>query len=298
MRLCSGSALAIFSYVLWGITPLFYRLLPEASPFELLSQRVLWSVPLLLLIRLLFKQRTRWHAVWQDKRSLLLCLLGTSIMAISWCTFTYAMTHGQVLAVSLGYFINPLFSILLGIIFLHECLKPAEKLAVLFAVAGVSYQLWQYGQLPMLALVMGSSFALYGLVRKFVRYDTFTALTIETLWLVPLAIGLMIWLSASGEGTLDDADTITHIYYALTAPVTILPLLFFTTAVKRTSLTIIGLLQYIEPTIQFLLAIFLFHELFDLVKAVSFSLIWIGLLLCMSGELKDWLVHRQKYVRE
>ncbi|VFS49484.1 putative chloramphenical resistance permease RarD [Budvicia aquatica] len=117
MKSRSGPALAIFSFILWGITPLFYRLLPDANPLELLAQRVFWSLPLLLLIRPLIKQRTLWRSVWQDKRSLFYCLLATSIMAVSWCTFTYAITHNQVLAASLGYFINPLFSILLGMIF-------------------------------------------------------------------------------------------------------------------------------------------------------------------------------------
>lgn len=295
MMVRSGAALAIFSFILWGITPLFYRLLPGAEPLEMLAQRVLWSLPLLLLVRPLIKQRTRWREVWQDKRSLLFCLLGTSIMAISWCTFTYAITHDQVLAASLGYFINPLFSILLGMIFLHERLSLSQKLAVLFAFAGVSYQLWQYGQLPVLALIMGSAFALYGLIRKFIRFDIITALTVETLWLFPVAIGLTIWLSTSGESTLTNADTKTHIYYALTAPVTLLPLLFFAAAIKRTTLTVIGLSQYIEPTIQFLLAIFLFNEAFDKVKGVSFTLIWIGLLFCMSGLLKGWILQRRHH---
>ncbi|AKJ42530.1 EamA family transporter RarD [Pragia fontium] len=296
MAFSSGPALAIFSFVLWGITPLFYRLLPDASPLELLSQRVLWSIPLLLLVRLCIKQRTSWQKVWQDKRSLLFCLLGTCIMAISWCTFTYAMTHDQVLAASLGYFINPLFSILLGMIFLHERLTLSQKLAVLFAFAGVSYQLWQYGQLPVLALIMGSAFALYGLIRKFIRFDILTALTVETLWLVPLAIGLMFWLPAHGESALTNADLTLRIYYALTAPVTLLPLLFFAAAIKRTTLTVVGLSQYIEPTIQFLLAIFLFNEAFDRVKGVSFTLIWIGLLFCMSGLLRHWWMQRRKTV--
>ncbi|PHI30365.1 EamA family transporter RarD [Budvicia aquatica] len=294
MKSRSGPALAIFSFILWGITPLFYRLLPDANPLELLAQRVFWSLPLLLLIRPLIKQRTLWRSVWQDKRSLFYCLLATSIMAVSWCTFTYAITHNQVLAASLGYFINPLFSILLGMIFLHERLSLTQKLAVIFAFAGVGYQLWQYGELPVLALVMGGAFSLYGLARKFINFDIITALTVETLWLFPVAIGLMIWLPANHASALTDADITTKIYYALTAPVTLLPLLFFAAAIKRTTLTIVGLSQYIEPTLQFILAIFLFGEAFDSVKGVSFSLIWIGLLFCMWGLFHGWINQRKK----
>ncbi|HBH7052244.1 TPA: EamA family transporter RarD [Morganella morganii] len=281
MFLRSGAMLAIFSYFLWGITPLFYRLLPGVQPLELLSQRVLWSIPLLLFARFFLKNRTRINAVWADKRSLLLCLLSTSVMAISWCTFTYSMTHDLVLEASMGYFITPLFSILLGVIFLHERLKPAEKTALIFVCAGVGYQLYQYGSLPKLALMMGSAFALYGFIRKFIRYDLTTSLLIESLWLLPVAIVLYFWLENSGAGTFSTADTFTRICFILTAPVTLLPLLFFTAAVRSTTLTTIGLAQYLEPTIQFLLAVFLFNEHFDAVKGVSFSLIWLGLLFCI-----------------
>lgn len=277
----SGVALAIFSYILWGITPLYYRLMPGAQPLELLAQRIIWSIPLLLIIRYLIKNKTLWQQVWQDKRSIILCLFSSAVMAVSWSAFTYALTHGQVLAASLGYFINPLFSILLGMLFLHERLAIAEKMAVMFILAGVGYQILQYGELPLLALVMGSAFAIYGLIRKFIRFDVITSLFLEALWLLPLAIVIMFWLDNQGESAVLSGDFEIKLLYMLTAPVTILPLLFFTAAIKRTTLTVIGLAQYIEPTIQFLLAIFLFNELFDSVKGVSFSLIWIGLLFCI-----------------
>ncbi|EPH9896020.1 EamA family transporter RarD [Providencia stuartii] len=281
MLLRSGVALAIFSYILWGITPLFYRLLPGAEPLELLAQRVIWSIPFLLAIRLLIKNKTLWQQVWADKRSIILCLFSSSIMAISWGAFTYALTHGQVLAASLGYFINPLFSILLGVVFLHERLVLAEKMAVLLIFSGVCFQIWQYGELPLLALVMGSAFAVYGLIRKFIRFDVITSLFVEAMWLLPVAIGITWWLSANGTSAVEAGDWQIKLLYMLAAPVTIIPLLFFTAAIKRTTLTVMGLAQYIEPTIQFLLAVFLFNELFDWVKGVSFSLIWLGLLCCI-----------------
>ncbi len=281
MLLRSGVALAIFSYILWGVTPLFYRLLPGAQSLELLAQRLIWSIPFLFLIRLVIKNKSLWPQVWADKRSIILCLFSSAIMAVSWTAFTYALTHGQVLAASLGYFINPLFSILLGVLFLKERLVFAEKLAVVFIFMGVVFQIWQYGELPILALVMGSAFAVYGLIRKFIRFDVITSLFLEALWLLPLALGITWWLSANGMSAVMGGDWQTKVLYMLAAPVTIIPLLFFTAAIKRTTLTVIGLAQYIEPTIQFLLAVFLFNELFDWVKGVSFSLIWIGLLFCI-----------------
>ncbi|HGN1706972.1 TPA: EamA family transporter RarD [Providencia rettgeri] len=288
MLLRSGVALAIFSYILWGITPLFYRLLPGAEPLELLAERLIWSVPILFFIRLIIKNKSLWHQVWADKKSIILCFFSSAIMAISWTAFTYALTHGQVLAASLGYFINPLFSILLGMLFLKERLVFAEKMAVIFICAGVGYQIWQYGELPVLALVMGSAFAIYGLIRKFIRFDVITSLFLEALWLLPIAIGITWWLMSNGLSAVAKGDWQVQLLYMLAAPVTIIPLLFFTAAIKRTSLTVIGLAQYIEPTIQFLLAVFLFNEIFDWVKGVSFSLIWIGLLFCVLA-----ILHKQ-----
>ncbi|WP_323085049.1 EamA family transporter RarD [Providencia alcalifaciens] len=299
MLLRSGVALAIFSYILWGITPLFYRLLPDAQAMELLAQRLIWSLPFLFFIRLLIKNKSLWKQVWADKRSIVLCFFSSSIMAVSWTTFTYALTHGQVLAASLGYFINPLFSILLGVIFLRERLVFAEKLAVVFIFSGVAYQIIQYGELPVLALVMGSAFAVYGLIRKFIRFDVITSLFLEALWLLPLAIGITWWLSAHEMSAVENGDWQTKVLYMLAAPVTIIPLLFFTAAIKRTTLTVIGLAQYIEPTIQFLLAVFLFNEIFDWVKGVSFTLIWIGLLFCVLALLHKRYgkgARRQPYV--
>lgn len=277
----NGPLLAVLAFILWGITPLFYQLLPGANALELLAQRLFWSVPLLLLLRLLFRQRTSWRDAWRDKRSLFFCLLGGAIMSLSWTSFVYALTHNQVLEASLGYFTNPLFSIALGVLFLHDRLSPFQRLAVLLAIAGLTYQIILAGSVPVLALMMGSSFAFYGLVRKFIRYDIMTALTLETLWMLPLAAGITVWLHLSGQSTLATADGTTHLLYALSAPVTFAPLLLFAAAIKRTTLTVIGLAQYAEPSLQFLLAVIVFGEPLDHAKLVSFSLIWIGLLFCI-----------------
>lgn len=295
MYMGSGVFLAIFSFFLWGITPLFYQLLPNASAFELFAQRLFWSLPLLLIARLPFKQRTRWQEVWHDKRSLFCCLLAGLLMSCSWTAFIYALTHQQVLSASLGYFITPLLSILFGGLFLREKLTSYQKIAVLLAFTGLGYQIWQYGQLPILTLIMGCAFALYGLIRKFIYYDIITALTLETLWLIPVGIAFTVYFSVTGQSVLADADNLTHFYYALSAPVTLLPLLFFAAAVKRTSLTVIGLSQYIEPTLHFLLAVLVFNEPFDAIKGVSFSLIWLGLILCIFGSI--WQGRRERHIR-
>lgn len=293
-----GPPLAILSFVLWGLTPLFYRLIPEASPPELLAQRLYWSLPFLLLVRPFFSQLTPWRAVLRDKRSLFLCLLAGLVMAVSWTSFTYALTHGMVLSASLGYFITPLVSILLGTVLLKESFSLFQKIAVFFGIVGLSWQLLHYGQLPILAIMMGCTFAIYGFIKKFIKYDIITALFFETLWLIPLAIGITIYLSVAGTSTLAQSDNLTRFYYMLSAPVTIIPLLTFAAAIKRTSLIVIGLAQYVEPTIQFMLAVFLFSEPVDSVKVVSFAFIWIGLGFCIYETLHRFNLYRHGRLKQ
>ncbi|MGI2260556.1 EamA family transporter RarD [Shewanella sp. GXUN23E] len=285
-----GNLLAAFSFLLWGVLPLYYQFLPGAEIFELLAYRVLFSVPVMLLILTLLGRRLDWHAIVADKRSVMMALVASCIMCVSWCAFTIALTHGQVLAASLGFFINPLFAIALGVLFLKDRLSHGQAAAVLLGISGIVYQVWVYGELPILALVMGSFFALYGLAKKFIRFDALTSVTIEAMWLAPLALVYLIYLVVTGKSqSMDSWQTI--LLYIGSAPVTLLPLVFFAMAIIRTTLTNIGLMQYIEPSVQFLLAIMLFGEVFDEVKLVSFSLIWAGLLIC-TLEALPW--HKRK----
>nr|WP_246814708.1 EamA family transporter RarD [Ferrimonas balearica] len=276
-----GNLLAAFSFVLWGILPLYYQLLPGAEIFELLAFRVIWSVPVMIVAMLLLRRALPdWQTLWADKRSLLLSFVAGAVMCISWASFTWALTHGQVLAASLGFFINPLFAIAFGVLFLHEKLSKAQAAAVVLAALGIAWQVWQYGELPWVSLAMGSFFALYGLIKKFIRYDSYTTLTLEAALLSPFALTYLGYLVFTGQSAAG-ADGLTGVLlYIGSAPITLAPLILFSLALRYTSLTMVGLMQYIEPTLQFLLAVLLFGEVFDEVKAVSFGLIWAGLILC------------------
>lgn len=292
----AGNMLAAFSFVLWGILPLYYQFLPQANTNELLALRIIFSVPVMLLVMLLLKRPLpRLAALLADKRSLLMCGVAGSIMSVSWYAFTWAITHGEVLAASLGYFINPLFAIALGLFFLGEKLSKAQIAAVVLAILGIGYQVWQYGELPWLSLIMGSFFAVYGLTKKYIKYDALTSVTLEAAVLVPFAVIYMGWLYLSGESVALTSGTTTFLLYVGSAPVTIAPLIFFALALNRTSLTMVGLMQYIEPSLQFLLAVFLFGEVFDQTKAISFGLIWLGLIICTLEALPG-LLHRRKKV--
>jgi chloramphenicol-sensitive protein RarD len=287
-----GNALAVLAFIVWGIIPLYYQLLPDADTGELLALRIIMTVPLMGLVMKLFNCPLLSLAkIWADKKSLLMCLLASCVMSISWYAFIWALTNGQVMAASLGFFINPLFVILLGVLFLHEKLTPGQKVAVLFGIAGLSFQVWHYGELPWLALVMGGFFALFGLCKKWIKYDPMTAVTVEAALLVPFAVAFMGWKYSLGISDALNHNMTTFMLYAGSAPVTLLPLLLFSIAVRYTSLTMIGIFQYIEPTLQFLLALFLFGEVFDEVKGISFALIWCGLIICTIEAL---LRHRKK----
>ncbi|MCL1145133.1 EamA family transporter RarD [Shewanella marinintestina] len=280
-----GNALAAFSFLLWGLMPLYYQFLPNADINELLAFRILFSVPFMVLVFVLLGRKMPSLAMLKaDKKSVLLCGLASLIMCVSWYSFTWAMTHGQVLAASLGFFINPLFAIGLGVLFLGDKLSAAQKMAVILGVCGISYMVYSYGELPWLALSMGSFFALYGLCKKFIRFDSLTSVTVEALLLIPFAALYLLWLWGSDQSVVISSalagDATMLWLYIGSAPVTLMPLVFFALAIRATSLSMIGLMQYVEPSLQFLLAVLVFNEHFDQVKAVSFALIWTGLLLC------------------
>ncbi|WP_318504147.1 EamA family transporter RarD [Photobacterium leiognathi] len=292
----AGNMLAAFSFVLWGILPLYYQFLPQANTNELLALRIIFSVPVMLLVMLLLKRPLPTiSTLLADKKSLFMCFIAGCIMSVSWYAFTWAITHGEVLAASLGYFINPLFAIALGLFFLSERLSRAQVAAVALAIIGIGYQVWQYGELPWLSLIMGSFFAIYGLTKKYIKYDALTSVTIEAAVLTPFAVIYMIWLYLSGDSVSLTSGATTFLLYVGSAPVTVAPLIFFALALNRTSLTMVGLMQYIEPSLQFLLAVFLFGEVFDQTKAVSFGLIWFGLILCTLEALPS-LFHRKKKI--
>ena len=291
----AGNALAAFSFVLWGILPLYYQFLPRADINELLAFRIVFSIPFMLLVMLLLRRpMPKLVQVWQDKRSLVMAGIAGLTMCVSWYAFTWAITHDQVLAASLGFFINPLFAIALGVLFLKEKLSKAQSAAVVLGVLGIGYQVWHYGDLPWISLIMGSFFAIYGLCKKYIRYDALTSVTIEAVILAPFALLYLGYTYANQTSTALSADFTTLLLYVGSAPVTLAPLIFFALAISRTSLTMVGLMQYIEPTLQFLLAVFLFGEVFDQVKAVSFGFIWLGLLLCSLEALSGLALKRLK----
>ncbi|MCY9804888.1 EamA family transporter RarD [Vibrio scophthalmi] len=274
-----GNGMAALSFALWGLLPLYYQFLPNAAMDELLAFRLMASVPFAALM-IIFTQRKRidLKAIFADRASLSRAFIASALMCISWTAFTWAMTNDRVIDASLGFFISPLTMAALGVFVLKEQISAGKKVALVLATAGLSYQVMQYGQVPYIALTMAIFFTLYGWFKKKINYDWATCLFVEVLLLTPFALGYLIIKQATVGTVSLESGWQTLLLYIGSAPITLLPLIFYSMAIRLTSMSNVALMQYIEPSLQFVLAVFLFGEVFDEVKLVSFSLIWAGLL--------------------
>jgi chloramphenicol-sensitive protein RarD len=265
------------SYVWWGLSVFYFKALAGVAPLEILAHRVVWSVPVLFLW---LAARGRFgdllHAI-RSRRTLLTLLASTALIGINWLLFITAVTTGRVLESSLGYYINPLVNVLLGIVFLGERLRPAQLASVALAAAGVVWLTVSYGSLPVLSLCLAGSFGLYGLLRKTVPADGPVGLTVETTLLFPLALGYLLFRQAHGELAFLHTRALTSSLLVLAGIVTTVPLVWFATAVRRLRLATMGFLQYLSPTLQLLIAVLAYGEPFTRTHAVTFACIWLAL---------------------
>lgn len=243
---------------------------------------------LLGVLFLLIGYRVPWTRLRSEPRQLGLILLAGPVMSISWCMFTWCLTTGQVLATSLAFFMTPLFNIVFAVLFLKEKLTPQKHLAVALALAGLAYMLFSYGQLPWFSLIMGANFALYGLLKKKVHYDAGVSLYLEALVQLPVALLIIGALAVSGASQFVAGDWTERLLLMGSAPATLLPVGLFCYGMMRTRMSTVGLLQYIEPSLAFLLAIFWFGETPDPVKSVGFAFVWAGLLVSLLPLHKLW----------
>lgn len=288
----SGVVYGLAAYLIWGFFPLYFKALAGVSPLEILAHRIVWSV---LSLALLLTVLRRWSGVRQAfaaPRILLTLGATTLLIAVNWLVFIYAVGAGKVLESSLGYFINPLVSALLGVLFLGEKLSRNQKASFYLAAAGVLLLTVQHGELPWIALTLAFSFGLYGLLRKEAPVDPLAGLTVETLLLCPLAAAYLGWLVAKGNSAFVAGPADRTLLLACSGILTSTPLIWFAAATKRLRLVTIGLMQYLVPTLHFLLAVFAFGEPFTAAHLLSFALIWAGLLLYTVDAVKLLLAGR------
>jgi chloramphenicol-sensitive protein RarD len=272
-----GILYGALAYGLWGVVPAFWKLLAQIPALELLGHRVVWGLLTLLVLVAVTGRGEATRQALRDRRVLVAMACSSVLLSINWGTFVYAVSAGRLLEASLGYFINPLVSVALGVLVLGEKLRRAQKLAIGLAALGVVALTLHRGHLPYLALVLAFSFGLYGLVRKTAKVESLAGSTVETALMSPVALVGLGLLLARGDGSLGHADATTHALLLATGVVTTIPLLLFTSAARRLPLSTVGFLQYLAPTGQFLLAVLAYDEPFSSGKLIAFAVIWAGL---------------------
>ena len=276
-RTRAGLLLGLGAYLMWGFLPLYFKLLAAVSPTEIVAHRIVWSLLFLAALVLLWK---RWPAVRTaiSSRMLGVLTITAALIGANWLIWIWAVMNGHVLEGSLGYYLNPLVNVLLGVALLGEKLSAARKFAVALAAAGVAVLAFGAGEGLWISLSLAVSFALYGYVRKVAPVDALEGLTIETAILTPIALGWILLMNRSGGGGLG-MDGFTVVLLVLAGAITAVPLLLFTAAAKRLPYSTLGFLQYIAPSIQFLLAVLVFGERLTSAHIICFGAIWTALVI-------------------
>ncbi|QYJ82110.1 EamA family transporter RarD [Shewanella aegiceratis] len=272
-----GVALAICAYCLWGFAPLYFKLLNHVSATEILLHRVIWSFVFMLILMLFIGGFAKLRALFRQPKQLGVLALTSVLIAGNWLLFIWAINNDHMLDASLGYFINPLINVLLGMVFLQERLRKLQWAAVSLACAGVLIQLISFGSIPVVSLGLAASFGIYGLLRKKVNVDAKTGLLVETAILVPVAL-LYLAMNLDGTSILENSWQMNLLLMAA-GIVTSIPLLCFAGAATRIPLSMLGFFQYIGPSIMFIMAVSLFNEPFDLEKGITFAFIWSALVI-------------------
>lgn len=273
-----GFVYAVLAYASWGVFPIYWKFFGPVSPLEVISHRVIWSLVLMLILTAATGQIAELRGVFGHGRRLGVLFLTASLLSMNWGIFVYGVVSGQIVQTSLGYFLNPLFSVLLALVFLRERLNRWQIVAVMLAALGVLHFGWHLGQVPWIAIGLAVTFGFYGLLRKIVAVGPLVGLTIETALMLPVALGVIYFLSARQGAVFGTSSTVTLLFLGA-GVVTTLPLLWFNNAAKLLPLSTLGFMQYLAPTLQLLCGVLLYREPFTYRETLSFSLIWAAIVI-------------------
>lgn len=274
-----GYPAAIAAYFFWGFSPVFWKLISKIPALEILLHRILWSLPFLLLILYWRRGSQSLKPLFQNFAQKKLYFVSAVLLAVNWLLFIWAVTNGYIVEASLGYFINPLINVLLGVIFLKEHIRRLQWLAILLALSGVLYLTFNYGNFPWIALSLAGSFGVYGLIRKMAPLGSIDGLAFEMVVLYFPALLLILNLNLHNELVFFQVGFDTEIILVVTGLVTIFPLLLFAFAARNIPYGTLGFIQYIAPSFQFLLGVFVYGEAFGWQRFTGFVFIWIALLI-------------------
>ncbi|GGA37046.1 EamA family transporter RarD [Psychrobacillus lasiicapitis] len=286
-----GIIIVATAYVLWGFMPIFWKMLSHVSSDEILAGRVIWSFVFTLLLVVIgrnYKQLVNdIQELWKDRKAFWSLVLASYLVTGNWFIFIYAVNAGYIVQTSLGYYINPLLSVVLGIVFLKEKLSRAQVLAVVIAAIGVLILSISYGQVPWISFSLAITFAFYGLIKKTLKVDALRGLTIETFFVLPVALIYFAYIVVTGKAVFFSTDILTVILLLLTGVATAVPLVLFAKGTKNIPLYMSGFIQYIAPTLMLLIGVIIYKEQFSKIEFLSFSFIWCALILFTVSKIME-----------
>jgi chloramphenicol-sensitive protein RarD len=282
-----GLTAAAAAFAMWGVFPLYFHPLYQISAFQIIAHRIVWSCAIVLVWMALRRELSTLRATLANRSLVWRLALSATLVTLNWLVYVWAVTHGHVIETSLGYFINPLVNVLLGVVLLSERLTRAQWMAVALAAAGVTYLTILSGSPPWIALALACSFGTYGLIRKVAKVDALPGLATETLLLMPIALIYLIWCEFAGTGALLHVGAATDALLIGSGPLTAISLFLFAFGTRLIAYSTVGLLQYIAPTLQLICGVFVFHEQFERSRALGFVLIWTALLIFAGDGLRQ-----------
>ncbi|MFV0537395.1 MAG: EamA family transporter RarD [Dysgonomonas sp.] len=288
-----GLALCATCYVLWGVFPLYWRLLENVPSLFILANRALWSAIFLTLFCVVWNRKA-FIRVISNKTNVKYMFLSGMLISMNWGTFIYAVNNGYLIESSLGYYINPLVNIVMGMVFFKERLNIYEKISAGLAFTGVAYMAFSYGSLPVISIVLALTFSLYGVVKKKAGLPVVPALALENIMILPIVLIYFTWTSLDTPDVFFNLTMTEAVLLATGGLVTAIPLLMFAKAVKSISYTTVGFLQYIGPTLQLIIAVVIFHEKFTFSHWVCFGLIWAGLTVFTFNTLRKGFRYKMR----
>lgn len=290
----AGPLAGLGAFVIWGFLGFYFKIIDFASPFEILAHRILWSAILTLTLVFVLKRRARLWDLLSSKRTMGLLFISSLLIAGNWVIYIWSVHIGHALEASLGYYIMPLIMLILGRIFFGEKLNRIQIVSVLICFAGVLNLLVFFGSLPWIALSLSLLFGFYGVIRKFVPADPIAGLFVECLLLSPMAFGYLVWLNASGTMAFTNLGIGHDALLVSLGAVTTIPLVLFAFAARNMKFSALGLMQYLNPTIQFFVAVLLLGETFTQAHMITYALVWIGLGIFTSDNLRTARQLRRK----
>jgi len=293
-----GYAIILTGYVGWGLFPLYWVLLKHVPVIEVLLHRMLWAVPVLLLLVLLSeRRRIQVKAAFGAWRELKWLTLSSLVITTNWAIYIWAVANQQAVEASMGYFLSPLLNVLAGVMVFKEILSRSNIIAILFAAAGVAYYMVATATIPWIGLGVGFTFALYGLLRKQMTTNAVPGLFVETLLLLPVTLGMIVWMQSTNQAIFLNLNLDTDLLLIFGGPITVLPLLFFTAGTRMLPMTTVGILFYVTPTLQFLCGVLVLGEAFSLDKLIGFLGIWIGIAIFCYSLLASSFVNNTECVK-